>query len=50
MFASLGSAVTAFSALDSLAQYIVLGFAGIGILMTIWIARERLKKWGQGYK
>jgi|14BtaG_2_1085337.scaffolds.fasta_scaffold03628_3 lysozyme len=50
MFASIGSAVTAFSALDSLSQYIVLGFAGIGILMTVWIARERIKKWGQGYK
>ena len=48
--ASLGSAVTAFSALDSLAQYIVLGFAGIGILMTIWIARERIKKWGEGHR
>lgn len=43
-----GSAVTALSALDSTAQYIVLGFAGIGILMTLWIMKERLRKWAEG--
>jgi lysozyme len=43
-----GSAVTALSALDSVAQYIVLGFAGIGILMALWIMRERLRKWSAG--
>jgi len=43
-----GSAVTALSALDSTAQYIVLGFAGIGVLMAIWIMKERLRKWAAG--
>lgn len=43
-----GSAVTALSALDSVAQYIVLGFAGLGILMALWIMRERLRKWAEG--
>ena len=43
-----GSAVTALSALDSVAQYIVLGFAGVGILMALWIMKERLRKWAAG--
>lgn len=43
-----GSAVTALSALDSTAQYIVLGFAGLGVLMAIWIMKERLRKWAEG--
>ena len=43
-----GSAVTALSALDSTAQYIVLAFAGIGVLMAIWIMKERLRKWAAG--
>jgi lysozyme len=43
-----GSAVTALSALDSTAQYIVLGFAGLGVLMSIWIMKERLRKWAEG--
>lgn len=43
-----GSAVTAISALDNTAQYIVLGFAGVGILMALWIMKERLRKWAEG--
>jgi len=43
-----GSAATALSALDSTAQYIVLGFAGIGLLMALWIMKERLRKWTAG--
>jgi uncharacterized protein (TIGR02594 family) len=43
-----GSAVTAISALDDVAQYIVLGFAGLGVLMALWIMRERLRKWRLG--
>lgn len=43
-----GSAVTALSALDSVAQYIVLGFAGVGVLMALWIMKERLRKWAEG--
>lgn len=43
-----GSAVTAVSALDDTAQYIVLAFAGIGVLMALWIMKERLRKWSLG--
>ena len=43
-----GSAVTALSALDSTAQYIVLVFAGVGVLMALWIMKERLRKWAAG--
>lgn len=43
-----GSAVAALSALDSVAQYIVLAFAGVAVLAGIWIMRERLRKWAGG--
>ena len=43
-----GSAVTALSALDSVAQYIVLAFAGVVVLSGVWIMRERLRKWAGG--
>lgn len=43
-----GAAVSAVSALDSTAQYIVLGFAGVIVLAGLFIMRERLRKWGQG--
>jgi peptidoglycan L-alanyl-D-glutamate endopeptidase CwlK len=43
-----GSAVAALSALDSVAQYIVLAFAGVIVLAGIWIMRERLRKWADG--
>jgi len=43
-----GAAISAVSALDSVAQYIVLGFAGVIILTGLFIMRERLRKWGQG--
>ena len=36
---------TALSQLDPVAQYIVLGFAGIGALCMLWIIRERVKRW-----
>ena len=45
-----GSAVAALSALDSVAQYIVLAFAGVAVLSGIWIMRERLRKWSEGDK
>jgi peptidoglycan L-alanyl-D-glutamate endopeptidase CwlK len=45
-----GSAVAAVSALDSMAQYIVLAFAGVVVLAGIWIMRERLRKWAEGHK
>ena len=45
-----GSAVAALSALDSVAQYIVLAFAGVVVLSGIWIMRERLRKWAGGHR
>lgn len=45
-----GAGVTAIAALDGYAQYIVLGFVGFGLLMTLWIMRERLKKWADGVR
>ena len=44
-----GAAVTAVSSLDSAAQYVVLGFAGLVILAGLWVARERLKKLAEGH-
>jgi lysozyme len=44
-----GAAVTAVSSLDSAAQYVVLGFAGLVILAGLWVARERLKKLADGH-
>jgi uncharacterized protein (TIGR02594 family) len=46
--ASLGTAVTAVSALDGNAQYIVLAFAGIIVIAGLWIMRERIKKYAAG--
>lgn len=43
-----GAAVSAVSALDSTAQYIVLGFAGVIVLAGMFILRERLKAWAAG--
>jgi uncharacterized protein (TIGR02594 family) len=43
-----GAAVAAVSSLDSTAQYIVLGFAGLIVLAGIWIAKERIRKWASG--
>jgi uncharacterized membrane protein YuzA (DUF378 family) len=45
-----GTAVGAVSSLDSVAQYIVLGFAGLTVLAAIFIMRERLKAWANGYR
>ena len=44
-----GAAVTAVSSLDSAAQYVVLGFAGLVVLAGLWVARERLKKLADGH-
>lgn len=45
-----GAGIAAISALDGPAQYIVLGFVGLGVLFSIWIMRERLKKWADGIR
>lgn len=43
-----GSAATVIGKLDPVAQYMVLGFAGIGLLSVLWIAKERIRKWAAG--
>lgn len=48
--AGAGSAVSAVAALDDIAQYIVLGFAGVIVLAALFIMRERLKAWANGYR
>jgi len=45
-----GTAVGAVSGLDQYAQYIVLVFAGIVVLGTLFIMRERLKAWAEGWR
>jgi len=48
--ASAGSAVASLSSLDSTAQYIVLGFAGLTVLLGVYIMKERLKAWANGWR
>ena len=43
-----GTAFSALSGLDEYAQYIILGFAGLVVLATLFIMRERLRKWADG--
>lgn len=45
-----GTAVGAVSGLDQYAQYIVLGFAGLVVLGALFILRERLKAWADGWR
>lgn len=45
---AVGTAASALSGLDQYAQYIILGFAGLVVLATLFIMRERLKKWADG--
>lgn len=46
--AGVGTAGTAIGALDGDAQKIVLAFAGLSILLGIWIMRERIRKFANG--
>jgi len=48
--AGVGTAFGAISGLDSMAQYIVLGFAGLIVLAALFIMRERLKAWADGWR
>jgi len=50
MASGAGAAVSAISGLDQYAQYIVLGFAGLVVLTGLFIMRERLKAWGDGWR
>ena len=43
-----GAAVSSVAMLDGTAQLIALGFAGLVVLLGLWIMRERLKKWADG--
>jgi len=47
--ASAGTTITALSGMNETAQYIILGFAGITILFGLYIMRERLKAWAEGW-
>jgi len=48
--ASAGTTVTALSGMNETSQYIILGFAGLTILFGIYIMRERIKAWAEGWK
>jgi uncharacterized protein (TIGR02594 family) len=45
-----GAGVSAVAALDGTAQLVALAFAGLIVLMALWIMRERLKKWVGGVR
>ena len=48
--ASAGTAVTSLSGMNETSQYIILGFAGLTVLFGIYIMRERIKAWSEGWK
>lgn len=43
-----GAAVSSVAMLDGTAQLIALGFAGLVVLLGLWILRERIRKWADG--
>lgn len=45
-----GAAVSSVAMLDGTAQLIALGFAGLVVLMGLWIMRERIRKWADGVR
>lgn len=45
-----GAAVSSVAMLDGTAQLIALCFAGMVVLLGIWIMRERIKKWADGVR
>ena len=45
-----GAGVSAVAALDGAAQLVALGFAGLVVLLGIWIMRERIRKWADGVR
>ena len=47
--ASAGTAVTSLSGMNETSQYIVLGFAGLTVLFGLYIMRERIKAWSEGW-
>lgn len=47
-FSTVGAVFTAIGELDPIAQALVIGLGGLVILALIWIARERIRKMGDG--
>lgn len=43
-----GAAASSIAMLDGTAQLVALGFAGLVILLGLWILRERIRKWADG--
>ena len=47
--ASAGTAVTSLSGMNETSQYIILAFAGLTVLFGLYIMRERIKAWAEGW-
>lgn len=47
---SVGAIGTAMEALDGTAQVVVIGAAALVLLLAMWIMRERLRKWAEGWR
>ncbi|MBM38615.1 MAG: hypothetical protein CMO97_06030 [Woeseia sp.] len=47
--ASAGTAVTSLSGMNETSQYIILAFAGLTVLFGLYIMRERIKAWTEGW-
>jgi peptidoglycan LD-endopeptidase CwlK len=45
-----GAAASSIAMLDGTAQLVALGFAGLVILLGLWIMRERIRKWADGVR
>jgi peptidoglycan L-alanyl-D-glutamate endopeptidase CwlK len=45
-----GAAASSIAVLDGTAQLVALGFAGLVVLLGIWIMRERIRKWADGVR
>jgi N-acetyl-anhydromuramyl-L-alanine amidase AmpD len=48
--ASAGTSITALAKVDQTSQYIILAFCGITVLLGMYIMKERIKAWGEGWK
>jgi peptidoglycan LD-endopeptidase CwlK len=45
-----GAAASSIAMLDGTAQLVALGFAGLIVLLGIWIMKERIRKWADGVR
>lgn len=50
IMAKVAAGGTVLATMSGEAQLVVLGLLGVGVLLTIWIARERLKAWAEGWR